>query len=77
MKRDITFFPSLMETYYNKSNHNILKNTNIQKVSELKNNVTKKLPFYNVTSIHNSNVPTISIIQRNSDVFKKRNSLNK
>ena len=66
-----------METYYNKRNVNIIKNINIIKeLVNLKNNVIKMWPFYNVTSLRNSHVSTISIIQRNSDVIKKRNCLN-
>ena len=67
-----------MQTYHNKRNLNIIKNINIiKKLVSLKNNVTKIGPFFNVTSIQNSHVSTISIIQRNSDVIKKRNHLNK
>ena len=68
-----------MQTYHNKRNLNIIKSINIIKnLVSLKNNVTNKIwPFYNVTSIHNSHVSTISIIQRNSDVIKKRKHLNK
>ena len=67
-----------MQTYHNKRDLNIIKNINIIKnLVSLKNNVTETLPFYNVNSIRNSHVSTISIIQRNSDVIKKRNYLNK
>ena len=67
-----------METYYSKRNLNIIKNINIiKKLMSIKNNVTKLWSFYNVTSIPNSHVSTISIIQRNSDVIKNWNYLNK
>ena len=42
-----------------------------------KKNLTKMWTFYNVTSIHNSHVSIISIIQRNSDVIRKQNHLKK
>ena len=60
--------------YYIKASNivNIFK-----KLASLKNNATKIWPFYNVTSIHNSHVSTISIIQRNSDVIRKQNHLKK
>ena len=38
---------------------------------------TKIWPFYNVTSIHNVHVSTTSIVQRNSEVIRKRNPLSK
>ena len=73
-----TLSPYLMQTYHNKRNLNIIKNINIIKsLVNLKNNVTKIRPFYNVTSIHNLHVSTIYIIQRNCDVIKKRHHLNK
>ena len=60
--------------YYIKASNivNIFK-----KLASLKNNATKTWPFYNVTSIHNSHVSIISIIQRNSDVIRKQNHLKK
>ena len=65
-----------MQTYDIKCNLNIIKNINIiKKFVSLKNNVTKIRQ--NLTSIHNSHVSTASIIQRNSNVIKKRNHLNK
>ena len=65
-----------MQTYDIKCNLNIIKNINIiKKFVSLKNNVTKIRQ--KVTSIHNSHVSTASIIQRNSNVIKKRNHLNK
>ena len=73
-----TLSPYLMQTYHNKRNLNIIKNINIiKKLVSLKNNLTKIGPFYNITSMQDSHVSTISIIQRNSDVIKKRNHLNK
>ena len=48
-----------------------------KKLASLKNNATKIWPFHNVTSIHNSHVSTISIIQRNSGVIRKQNHLKK
>ena len=68
-----------MQTYPNKHNLNIIKKyQHYQKVGELKKimKLTYK-PFCNVTSIRKSHVSTISIIQHNSDVIKKRNHLNK
>ena len=60
-----------MQTYHNKRNFNVIENINImKKLVSLKNNVTKIWPFYNVTSIRNALVSTISIIERNSDVIK-------
>ena len=67
-----------MQTYHNKRDLNIIKNINIiKKLVSLKNNLTKIGPFYNITSMQDSHVSTISIIQRNSDVIKKRNHSNK
>ena len=67
-----------MQTYHNKRDLNIIKNINIiKKLVSLKNNLTKIRPFYNITSMQDSHVSTISIIQRNSDVIKKRNHSNK
>ena len=57
-----------------------MKNINIIKILvSLKNNITNVWPFYNVTSIRNSNVSTISIIQRNltsskSETIRKNKS---
>ena len=74
----VTLSPYLMPTYLNKHNLNIIKNINIiKKLVSFKNNITKIWPFYNVTSIHNSHVLIISVIQRNSDIIKKRDHLNK
>ena len=74
----VTLSPYLMQTYHNKRNLNIIKNTNIiKRLVSLKNNITKISPFYNIISIRNSHVSTISIIQRNSKVIKKRNHLDK
>ena len=67
-----------MQTYHNKCNLNIIKNTTVSKTFvSLKDNVTKICSFYNETSIHSSHVSTIPIIQRNYGVIKKRNHLNK
>ena len=67
-----------MQTYHNKRDLNIIESINIiKKLASLKNNVTKIGPLYNVTSIQNSHVSTISIIQLNSDVIIKRNHLSK
>ena len=78
MKCDCNISPYLMQTCHNKHNFNIIKNINItKKLVTLKNNVTKIRTFSNVTSIHNSHVSIISIIQHNSDVNKKRSHLNK
>ena len=68
----------IFNAYHNKRDLNIIENINIiKKLMSLKNNVTKIGPFYNVTSIQNSHVSTISIIQLNSDVIIKRNHLSK
>ena len=68
-----------MQTYPNKHNLNIIKKyQHYQKVGEVKKIMKPTYDqFYNVTSTRKSHVSTISIIQHNSDLIKKRNDLNK
>lgn len=60
-----------METHNNKRKLNIMKISTFSK-KEYKKRIQLKNDHF-ITSIHSLHVPTISIIQRDSDVIKKRN----